>query len=170
MHGPEGIELREELAQDTAAIYSITQAAFAGKPYAAGDEAEVIDRLRTRHELSLSLVAIDGGSVVGQATFSPVLADDGSEPWFALGPIAVTPDRQSEGIGGLLIRSGLARLKDNGALGCMLTGNPAYYQRFGFEFAPVQVPPTEPAEYFMLHWFTNYRPRGRLHFSPAFYA
>ena len=165
----DSLTLREERPQEQEAIYALTQAAFAGKPYAGGDEGDVINRLRARGELTLSLVALDGDELVAQATFSPVRSEDESGPWFALGPIAVEPKRQGAGIGGLLIRAGLERLKKAGALGCMLTGNPAYYQRFGFEFAPAQVPPSESPEYFMLNCFTPYRPTGRLYFSHAFY-
>jgi putative acetyltransferase len=63
---------------DVVAIHDLTQRAFAPMPYADGDEQDVIDRLRATGALSLSLVAEQDGVVVGQVTFSPATAPDGS--------------------------------------------------------------------------------------------
>jgi putative acetyltransferase len=45
----------------------------------------------------------------------------------------VRPDRQRRGIGTALIEAGLDRLREMGAEGSVLVGDPAYYCRFGFE-------------------------------------
>lgn len=142
--------IRQECPADYDAIHDLTRWAFQGRPYAGGDEQDVIDRLRATDALTLSLVAEDQGGLSGQITFSPAINSDGSQPWFALGPVSVTPERQNQGIGGELIRQGLARIKALGALGCILTGNPEYYRRFGFTLAADLVPEAESAEYFML--------------------
>lgn len=142
--------IRQECPADYDAIHDLTRRAFQGRPYAGGDEQDVIDRLRATDALTLSLVAEDQGGLSGQITFSPAINSDGSQPWFALGPVSVTPERQNQGIGGELIRQGLARIKALGALGCILTGNPEYYRRFGFTLAADLVPEAESAEYFML--------------------
>lgn len=163
------ITVRDELVSDRAAICSITQAAFEGKPYASGDEQDVVDRLRNAGALSLSLVAVDGEEMLGQASFSPAVNEDGSSPWFALGPISVSPGRQAEGIGGILIREGFARLQAMNALGCILTGDPNYYQRFGFKVTPEFCAINEPAEYFQLKLFADQLPSGRFSFHSAFY-
>ena len=163
------ILIRPEGTTDTAAIHELTRLAFLGRPYAGGDEQDVIDRLRKVGALTLSLVAEQEGDIVGQITFSPAHNDDGSGPWFALGPVSVLPDQQGAGVGAALINTGLAEISRLGALGCILTGNPAYYTRFGFELAPEHVPHNEMPEFFMLKRLTDRAPSGRFEFHRAFY-
>lgn len=163
------LEVRFETAADIAGIHRLTELAFRGRPYADGDEQEVIDRLRDSGALTISLVGYEAEQLVGQITFSPAEITDSSEPWFALGPVSVTPNRQGDGIGARLIAAGIAELEKLGALGCILTGNPSYYQRFGFEAAPNSVPTNEPAEFFMLKLLAGPKPNGRFSFHPAFY-
>lgn len=162
--------IREERSADQKAIRSLTEEAFRGRPYADGDEQDVIDRLRKAGVLSLSLVSVLGNEVVGQITFSPAALEKNTGIWFALGPVAVLPAHQGQGIGSALINQGLTRIEDQGALGCILTGNPAYYQRFGFVVSPVNCPPNEPGEFFMLKLLSPVQPVGRFSFHPAFYG
>jgi putative acetyltransferase len=163
------IELRPEQTGDWKSIHEITELAFAGKSYSDGDEQDLIDNLRDQGVLTLSLVAVDKDKVVGQITFSPATIESNSGPWFALGPVSVRPDRQGEGIGSLLINTGLLELEKRHALGCILTGNPAYYQRFGFELSPSSCPTNEPQEYFMVKQLSTEYPVGRFAFHETFY-
>ena len=163
------IQIREEIPGDITAIRTLTEAAFRGRPYADGDEQDVIDRLREADALVLSLVALDDDEVVGQVTFSPAINEDNTGPWFALGPVSVSPERQGEGIGASLIEAGLTRLASTGALGCILTGDPNYYSRFGFEVSPATCAEKEPAEFFQLKLLQGNTPRGRFTFHGAFY-
>lgn len=150
-------------------IYRVTELAFTDRPYADGNEQDFINRLRDVGALTLSLVAFTNNALVGQATFSPASQSDGSAPWYALGPISVHPDHQSQGIGGALIKEGLGRLIERGALGCILTGDPKFYGRFGFELSPEHVPRAESQEYFQIKYLTEFRPQGRFCFHEAFY-
>lgn len=163
------VVIREEQNTDYQAIHTVTELAFRGRPYAGGDEQDVIVRLRDAGDLTLSLVSLIDANVVGQITFSPATVADHSQPWFALGPVSVLPEFQGEGIGSQLISLGLSRIIDLGALGCILTGNPTYYRRFGFELCPENCPINEPAEYFMLKLFAASRPDGPFKFHEAFY-
>ena len=163
-------EIRKELPIDYDRIRQVTELAFRGKAYAGGDEQDVIDRLRVADALVLSYVAISQEDVIGHIAFSPVIADDESSPWFALGPISVLPECQRQGIGSALIYRGLAELTEKGALGCLLMGDPAYYRRFGFRLSPEYTPSGELEEYFMVNWFTPFRPDGRFRFHGAFYG
>ena len=138
-------------------------------PYAGGDEQDLLNRLRDLGQLALSLVAIQGQRILGQVSFSPTTLSDGSGPWFGLGPVSVLPSHQNRGIGSQLIRSGLANIAARGALGCVLTGNPAYYQRFGFALAPDNVPENEPPEFFQLKLLNAPAANGRFAFHPTFY-
>jgi len=164
------IIIRSECHEDWAAIHAVTESAFRNKAYAAGDEQDLIDTLRSIDSLTFSLVAVDNGEVIGQITFSPATISSGSHPWYALGPVSVLPARQGEGIGAQLIEEGLLQLQTLGALGCILTGNPAYYSRFGFDFSPQNVPDNELEKYFMLKQFKGERPIGVFSFHPAFYG
>lgn len=164
--------IREETPQDTQAIWQLTKLAFEGMSFSDGDEQEVVDRLRACGALTLSLVAEAevGGEILGQITFSPAVNEDGTGPWYALGPVSVSPLRQGQGIGAALINEGLSQLSALGALGCILTGNPVYYRRFGFEVSGEHSPPNEPAEYFQLKLLSDHEPGGRFSFHEAFYG
>ena len=50
----------------------------------------------------------------------------------ALAPVAVRPDRQGQGVGSLLIRTGLDRCRGLRVDAVVVLGNPDYYGRFGF--------------------------------------
>lgn len=162
--------IRAEAPRDHAAIYDVTKSAFAFKPYAGGDEQVVPERLRRAGRLVLSLVAEVDGEITGHIAFSRMLLGAELTDWYAIGPVSVSPKVQKSGIGSALIKSGIATLTQNGAQGFALTGNPAYYSRFGFRKAPEFAPPNEPAEYFQILTLNAGDPPGRLAFDPAFYG
>ena len=59
-----------------------------------------------------------------------------------LGPIAVHPTRQGEGLGGILMHESLSRAADLGWERVLLVGDAPYYQRFGFaKLDDVEMPP-----------------------------
>lgn len=88
---------------------------------------------------ALSFAAIDHGALVGSIQCWPIaLIDDARQtPLVMLGPVAVEPTRQGEGIG----RSLMTRALDAAAVerlddALMLIGDPDYYGRFfGFDAA-----------------------------------
>ena len=63
-----------------------------------------------------------------------------------LGPVAVHPTRQGEGLGGLLITESLAEARRLGWNRVLLVGDAPYYGRFGFSRLDgvVMPPPTNP--------------------------
>lgn len=63
-----------------------------------------------------------------------------------LGPVAVHPTRQGEGLGGLLINESLAEARRLGWERVLLVGDAPYYRRFGFARldAVEMPPPTNP--------------------------
>jgi putative acetyltransferase len=126
------VKLRPEQPGDESAISAVTEAAFTGHPHSDGSEVGIVERLRGAGALTISLVAEDAGQIVGHAAFSPVTIADGTTGWFGLGPVSVQPGRQREGIGSALIRAGLEQLRQAGAAGCVVLGDPAYYGRFGY--------------------------------------
>ncbi len=80
------------------------------------------------------------GVLVGAIRFWPVRV--GGQPALLLGPIAVHPTAQGEGLGGLLMRESLARATEMGWSRVMLVGDLPYYRRFGFwKLEGVEMPP-----------------------------
>lgn len=162
--------IRPETASDARAIHALTKRAFAPMPFAGGDEQDVIDRLRAAGALSLSLVAETEGVLSGHLALSPAAHESGAGGWYALGPISVEPGVQRAGIGAALIAAAKAWLAGEGARGCILTGNPRYYERFGFAPAPAHTPQGEPEAYFQIWVLNGSVPAGRFRFHPAFYG
>ena len=122
------ITIRPEAPSDYEATEQITIAAFSGKPYSDQTEHFVIRRLREAKALSLSLVAEIGETIVGHIAFSVVKINGEDKQWYGLGPVSVLPAFQKQGIGSALIKEGLVRIRGLDAKGCVLEGNPDYYQ------------------------------------------
>ena len=162
------MQIRAEIAADEEAISSLITAAFRGAEHSGGNESEIVDKLRQAGSLTVSLVAIEDLRIVGHVAFSPVKIDGHSDGWFGLGPVAVAPGHQRHGIGTALIEAGLATLRTEGAAGCVVLGDPAYYARFGFaadaEFCLQGVPP----QYFQRLSFRKRAHGGVVEYHPAF--
>lgn len=78
----------------------------------------------------LALVARDGDEIVGSVRLWNVSA--GGRDALLLGPLAVAPERQGEGLGGKLMRAALNRAAMFGHGAVILVGDAEYYARFGF--------------------------------------
>ncbi len=92
----------------------------------------------------LCLVARDEqGRLAGAIRYWPVRL--GPRPALLLGPLAIDPDRQGQGIGRALTRASLDLAEAAGHRLVFLVGDPAYYARYGFRVAPpaVRVPDEE---------------------------
>jgi putative acetyltransferase len=159
--------IRPERPGDETAISRVIGTAFAEADHSAGTEARIVEQLRASRSLALSLVA-DRDGLMGHVAFSPVEVSDGSAGWFGLGPVAVLPHRQGAGIGAALIAEGLDHLRRNGAAGCVVLGEPAYYGRFGFRHDPALVYPGPPPEYFQCLVLSGKPARGTVRYAPAF--
>lgn len=164
------MEIRPEKPEDATSIRMITEAAFRLNDHSSGTEGAIIDALREAGALAISLVAVIDDEAVGHIAFSSVTIDGQHRGWFGLGPVAVRPDLHRRGVGSALIREGLSRLRQAGANGCVLVGDPAYYRRFGFENDPALRYEGLPAEYFMRLAFNDPAPTGRVTFHAGFDA
>jgi putative acetyltransferase len=162
------LNIRPERPGDEDIIHELTQTAFAAMPYSSGTEGAIIRGLRKSGDLTLSLVAEDDGAIVAHVAFSPVTIDGIHGGWFGLGPISVQPERQRQGIGKALISEGLERLKQRGAAGCALIGNPDVYRGSGFESDGLLSYEGVDSRYVQRILFHGPVPRGRLRFAPAF--
>jgi putative acetyltransferase len=128
--------IRPETTSDHDAIRKILIAAFADHPFSRQTEHLIVEGLRADGAMTLSLIAEVDGNVVGQIAFSPVKIGGKDHGWFELGPVAATPTHQRRGIGRALVNEGLQAIRKLGAKGCMLVGEPAFYNRFGFRHDP----------------------------------
>jgi putative acetyltransferase len=164
------MQITPERPEDAAAIRALTEAAFKDMPHSNQTEARIIDALRAARALTLSLVAIEDGVIVGHAAFSPVQIAGAPGDWYGLGPVSVRPDRQRSGIGQALIREGLQRLKSRKAAGCVVLGDPAYYGRFGFEADPDLHYGDAPPVYFQRIILEGPPPKGEVRFHRGFDA
>ncbi len=90
---------------------------------------------------ALCLVLRDGDGILAAAIrYWP--ARVGGAGVLLLGPVAVHPTRQGEGLGGLLILESLAEARRLGWGRVMLVGDVPYYGRFGFRrLDRVEMPP-----------------------------
>lgn len=87
---------------------------------------------------TLSFAALDAGTLVGTIQcwpvwFVPDRTDAARVPMTLVGPVAVRPDRQQDGIGRRLMNAALdasARGADRADTALMLIGDPEYYARF----------------------------------------
>ena len=99
-------------------------------------EANLVMSLRENSHLTLSLVACsDEGEVVGHLMFSPVTLDDEDHNWQGLAPLAVKAECRNKGIAKSLVEEAFSTLVDFGYPACVVLGDPAYYDRFGFKAA-----------------------------------
>jgi len=162
--------IRDETPSDIDVIGKITAAAFADCPHGNHTEQFIIDALRAAGALSVSLVAEVDGRVVGHIAFSPVMISGENRGWFGVGPVSVRPDYQRRGIGTALIEEGMKRLRDSGAKGCLLVGDPGYYERFGFRHLVELILEGVPAENFLGLPFGEDRPAGIVEFHEGFGA
>lgn len=128
--------VRPETGDDIEAIRQVNAEAFRDHPYSRQTEHLIVDALRDAGALELSLVAEVDGEVCGHIALSRATIGATSRDWFILGPIAVLPEHQGEGIGRALVEAGLAAIRERGAAGCVLVGDPAFYNRFGFRHCP----------------------------------
>lgn len=80
----------------------------------------------------LSLAALDEGELIGSIQCWPIeLRDDrGATPLILVGPVAVRPDRQRDGIGRMLMAAMLAAADGGASAPMILIGDPEYYDRF----------------------------------------
>ena len=169
MVGERDLVIRSQNEGDEAAVRSVNLAAFGHV-----DEADLVVRLQREGVVLLSLVADLERQIVGHILFSRMWIDTSQGPTqaVALAPMAVMPQYQRRGIGGLLIRSGLDLLRDRGEQFVIVLGHPEYYPRFGFsaDKARALESPFPPHAYMATELATNSigSLRGKVRYPAAF--
>ena len=166
------VRVRGEEAFDAGAIRAVHLAAF---PTAA--EADLVQRLHRDLDSEISLVAEPSDDprrrIVGHVMLSRMRVEGGGRTWRALGlgPVAVLPGLQRQGIGALLINTALNQAEANGEELVFLVGDPDYYRRFGFA-AETAAPFASPyaGQHFQALQLTDapLPSSGRADYAPAF--
>ena len=120
-------EVRIEQPEDVDGMRRLRESAFGGEV-----EAALVAALRPTHAWlpEYSVVAEENGVLVAYALLSRVMI--GGQEGLALGPVAVTPERQKQGLGATVIREALRRATEARERLVLVLGDPAYYRRFGF--------------------------------------
>ena len=126
------IRIRPEEPRDYDVVYEINRLAFDSS-----NEAEIVNNLRHHVGPVISLVAEIKSQIVGHIMFSPVKIVGYINEWEAigLGPVAVLPKYQRQGIGSSLIYAGLEVCCQLDQYIVFVLGHHDYYPRFGFELA-----------------------------------
>ncbi len=164
-----GLIIRPEQPDDVQTIYTVTARAFATQSHADGDEQDLVDLLRERGELVLSLVAIlPKAGLDGHIGFSPATIDRQECGWFQMAPVSVEPAFHNRGIGSKLIMAGIEQLREQSAQGIGVLGSPAYYERFGFQHISGLAPNGPEALYFRAMSFEGPQPQGVIGYASAF--
>ena len=123
------VGVRHERPGDEAEIARVNDAAF-GQP----DESRLVEAVRRTGQATISLVAFDERGIIGHILFTPVrLESPGSRiAMLGLGPMAVLPGWQRQGVGSMLVEAGLRECTAAGCQAVVVVGHPDYYPRFGF--------------------------------------
>jgi putative acetyltransferase len=164
-------QVRFETPQDYPSVYEVNQSAFGRSA-----EADLVEKLRQAASPTLSLVAEQHGLVVGHIFFSLLTIQSPQGDWTALGlgPVAVLPAYQGQGIGSQLVRQGLQACREAGWGVVVVLGHPWFYPRFGFKVSrPLGITCAYqvPEEAFMVAELWQDALGGRsgvVHFQPAF--
>jgi len=123
------LTIRRETPKDIDSIRRVNEQAFGQK-----EEADIIDKLRNRAMVVISLVAVQADQLVGHILFSPVTVESKHSSFAAimLAPMAVLPAYQRKGIGSQLVGVSLEECRRLGHEIVVVLGHPDYYPRFGF--------------------------------------
>jgi predicted N-acetyltransferase YhbS len=127
-HKPPRIAIRGERRSDIIAREELLDAAMGPDRFAKSSERLREGQMPAR---GLALSAVEGKRLVGTVRLWRIAAGD-IGGCLLLGPLAVSSDVRSHGVGANLMRRALREAKRRGYRAVLLVGDPAYYQRFGF--------------------------------------
>lgn len=122
------IKIVQETLHDVEAREALLDSCFGDARFAKTSERLREDRLPAK---GLALVARDGARMVGTVRLWNIAAGP-RRPAVLLGPLAVDPLRQGEGLGAALMQDAIGRAKALGHKAILLVGDAPYYARFGF--------------------------------------
>lgn len=130
------IEIRKSASSDVAAIEKLYRGAFPDE-----DLLPVVSDLLKQAKIVLSLVGVADNALLGHVIFTRCTIAGSPDPVSLLGPLAVIPARQRQGVGSALVKAGLRELEKAGMARVFVLGDPVYYGRFGFKRDDDVAPP-----------------------------
>lgn len=154
--------IRESGPTELDELLAVERAAFGSE-----DEAALVRNLLNdpSAEPRLSLLALQQQQIIGHILFTKAYLNPEIDLNVSiLAPLAVVPDYQKQGVGGRLIKEGLAILEKEGVDLVFVLGHPSYYPLHGFKpaapagFEPPYYNPQEIADAWMVlslsptHW------------------
>jgi len=131
------MQIRPEEPKDYPTVFKLVEQAFLEMQYSSHTEHFIVEKLRKTDAYipELSLVAEQGGDIVGHIILSKIKIDNGQEQFDALilGPVSVWPELHGQGIGSQLIKMSHKVAKALGHKIVVLLGHKDYYPRFGYK-------------------------------------
>lgn len=149
------IRIEQEEKTELPVICQLVETAFADMRESDHREHHLVDRLHRSDTYipELSLVAkTDKGEIVGYILLTKVeiISESGVQMSLAVAPLAVLPEYQNKGIGGMLLKEAHERAAALGYGTAVLLGHKDYYPRFGYRKAAdygIEFPFDVPSEY-----------------------
>jgi len=133
------IRIREEKSGDYNVVFDLIEKAFRSEPYSDHKEQFLVERLRKSKAFvsEFSLVAELENKIVGYILLTKLTIRNDREVFdsLALAPVAVDPEYQGCGIGGMLIQQAHIAAKRKGYKSIVLLGHEDYYPKFGYQQA-----------------------------------
>lgn len=133
------MQIRKEEPKDYAAVETLTREAFWNVYRPGCMEHYVLHILRTNDAFvpELDCVLEEDGQIVAHIAYAEgtLRTEADSRKLLLFGPVSVLPAYQGQGYGAKLIAFTLERARELGYDAVVITGDPAYYSRFGFESA-----------------------------------
>lgn len=175
------VTVRQETNNDLPVIYNLLDKSFAKAPESDHKEKYLVKRLHDSISFipQLSLVAEMDGKIAGYILLTQVeivLRTGGTMPSLSVAPLAVLPEFQKQGIGGLLLKESHKIAAFLGYKTAVVLGHKDYYHRFGYRKAidfGIVFPFDVPYELCMItelipHAIDNLR--GTVRYPDAFFA
>lgn len=134
----ETIDIRHSAPEDATAIEAVYNAAFPEE-----NLVPLVRELLDGGDDVMSLVATRNGALAGHVVFTTCGIKGGDVTVALLGPLAVAPEFQKQGIGGALVKAGFREVEKAGVYTVCVLGDPGYYGRFGFTVEADITPPYE---------------------------
>ncbi len=137
-------QLSSEQPEDEPAVEALFDTAFGSSRFSLPSY-QFRDGIEPVSELN-SVVRDECGTILGAIRFWPVDVGSRKIRTLLLGPVAVHPIMQGEGVGSGLIQTSIDNAAELGWKAIILVGDKPYYERFGFRRIDTIVfpPPTSP--------------------------
>ncbi len=129
------IRIRETVLADLKDVLAVEQEAFDSDV-----EADLVEELLNDRTATpvLSLLAFKNAKPAGHILFTRARLETDDQNTsllpciYILAPLAVIPEYQGQGIGGMLVKEGVKRLRQTGADLVFVLGHEEYYPKYGF--------------------------------------